>query len=118
MDSLLQTNFIPLAEVKAKLSEKLRDLGDGRRILITSHGRPKAVLLSYGDFLGMLQKPSSAISFVPRRIKFKAWEKESPKRELISKSITRLFATNLLPRKGQKEYKQKIVDSFSRGSKS
>ena len=53
--NLLSIEFLPLSEVKAKLSEVVNtSLTKSKRIAITTNGRPTAVLLSYSDFLSLL----------------------------------------------------------------
>lgn len=114
MDPLLQTEFAPLAEVKAKLSEKIREIGGGRRLLITSHGRPQAVLISYQDYLVLLQERSDSQSQAVGRIDFQQWKSEKGKRKEVASSILRYFDPTKLPRKGQKEYKRRRVAKFDK----
>lgn len=109
MDSLLQSEFAPIAEVKAKLSAMIRRLSGGRRLLITSHGRPQAVLLSYRDYLALLQGPSNPQEKPIGAIDFKTWKQEKPMRQEVRSSLLQYFDPAKLPRKGQKEYKRKRV---------
>jgi len=47
----LAEDIVPIAELKAHLSEVVRDLrGRGRPMVITQNGKPAAVLLSPEDF--------------------------------------------------------------------
>ena len=47
---------IPISSAKAKLLELLRQVEEGHEIVvITKNGIPKAVLLNYDDFAGLLE---------------------------------------------------------------
>lgn len=109
MDSLIQSEFAPIAEVKAKLSAMIRSLSGGKRLLITSHGRPQAVMLAYRDYLALLQEPSALREKPVGAIDFKVWKQEKPMRQEVRSSLLRHFNPAKLPRKGQKEYKRKRV---------
>ena len=92
---------ISIAEMKAKLSEKIRACRElDRSFVITSHGKPRAVLISYEAYRGMTEQQSA-----PRRIKAKEWVKQQ---EAVH-DIKNLFDEKKLSRKGQKGYKQRAV---------
>jgi prevent-host-death family protein len=47
---------IPISSAKAKLLELLRQVEEGHEnVVITKNGLPKAVLLNYDDFAGLLE---------------------------------------------------------------
>src|SRR5215471_17061543 len=102
--NLLSMEFLPLSEAKAKLSEQMRKIiSEGKRIAITTNGRPTAVLVSYEDYKDLLKKAASPEQETPvRTIDFDDWKKGSTKRKKVSDSISRLFDTSRLSRKGQK----------------
>lgn len=111
--------FAPLSEIKAKLSEKVRDLAGRSRIAITTNGRPTAVLLSYADYLALLPSEvsqNSAMSPNGRAIDFDEWRRSRPQRRKVSESIRRLFIPEKLSRKGRKGYKEETLRAFSRRS--
>lgn len=110
-ESLLGTDFLPLAEVKAKLSEKLRGLSQGKRLAITNNGRPTAVLISYPDYLELLRQLSSSRGKAPV-LTLEDWKRDKKKRRKIRNSITRHFDASQLPRKGQKTYKRDTLKKF------
>ena len=120
LNTLSSTEFLPLSEVKATLSAQVRKVVlEGKKIAITSNGRPKAVILAYQDFLEILQKlePECGQATPLKMIDFNDWKKERPHRKRISESIKQLFDTSHLSRKGQKAYKQEKVKSFEKPSK-
>jgi len=48
--------YIPISSAKAKLLELLRQVEEGHEnVVITKNGLPKAVLLNYDDFAGLLE---------------------------------------------------------------
>lgn len=99
--------YINLAEMKAKLSEKVKWSGEkGRRFAITSHGRPKAVLLSYSDYLGLVGSKDAA---TPKTISFDEWNAGRGERQKVIDSVSSLFDAKKLSRKGQKGYKKNEV---------
>jgi len=116
--NLLSMEFLPLSEAKAKLSEQVRKLvAEGKRLAITTNGRPTAVMLSYGDYLELLRKTAPSDAQSPFKvIDFDQWQKEARKRKMISDSISRLFDVSKLSRKGQKSYKKEKVREFQRKS--
>ncbi|GEM_PF-6859825 len=115
-NSLLDTEFIPLSEVKAKLSEQIRKT-TSKRIVITQNGKPSTVLLSYKDYLKLIGQLSGQPLSTAPIIDFEDWKKSFPKRCSVSKSISKLFDVSTLSRKGQKSYKKETVDEFDRLSK-
>ncbi len=115
-NSLLDTEFIPLSEVKAKLSEQIRKT-PSKRIVITQNGKPSTVLLSYKDYLNLVRQLPSETSHKQKVIDFDEWKKTFPQRRKVSQSISKLFDVSTLSRKGQKSYKKETVDEFDRLSK-
>ena len=93
-DSLQSFVFIPLSEVKAKLSEQIQRSAS-KRIAITNHGKPVAVLLSYHDYqklLGQLDShkyPQAAST--GRVIDYEEWKLGSARRKKASQAILDLF---------------------------
>lgn len=114
---LRSVDFAPLSEAKAKLSEFIRRLSGGKRIVLTTNGRPTAVLISYRDFLSLLS-PAGSPGPEPGAdvIRLEDWEKDRPKREKIKQTILGLFDVASLSRKGQKAYKKEKVDEFRRNN--
>jgi prevent-host-death family protein len=107
-------DFAPLSEVKAKLSEYVRLLRR-KRIALTTNGRPSAVLISYEDYLNLSQgragsEPSQETPV--QRISLSEWKKESKNRETVRDSLLGLFDADRLGRKGQKDYKRKLVKTY------
>ncbi len=116
-NDLLSIQFLPLSEVKAKLSELVNTaLIESKRVGITTNGRPTAVLISYSDFLSLLklisENSSSQADLKP--IDFKEWEKQKKDRTIVRDSIFNLFDLKTLSRKGQKTYKRDTVREFDR----
>lgn len=110
---LRRVDFIPLSEAKAKLSEYVRNVSLGRkRVALTTNGRPSAVLLSYSDFLELLNVLQPAPSSTGRVIDFDEWEKGRAERKRVRDSLLRHFDPAKLSRKGQKYYKKRTVESF------
>jgi len=113
-DSLLNTEFVSLAQAKARLSEKIRQASQGTRFAITQHGRPQAVLLSYGDYLELLRVLSMAQGQgTPTILDLAEWKRDRAKRKKIRNSIVRYFDPASLPRKGQKKYKQDALSKLN-----
>lgn len=116
MDSLLKTEFTPLAEAKAKLSALVRKIVGGKRLVITSHGRPQAVLLSFQDYLSLLPETPVSSKEPVGEIQFQNWRRGKPERKEVRASILKHFNPTTLPRKGQKDYKRKRVERFGKKS--
>ena len=112
-NSLLDTEFIPLSEVKAKLSEQIRKT-PSKRIVITQNGKPTTVLLSYQDYLNLIRNVSSQTIKQEQFIDFEQWKTSFPQRRRVSKAISKLFDAATLSRKGQKSYKKEMLDEFDR----
>jgi prevent-host-death family protein len=112
--NLLSFEFVPLSEAKAKLSEQIRKTNEqSKRVAITLNGKPAAVLLSYPDFLALLQATQGVQQEFPERvIDFEGWKKDQKRRLQVRDSILRLFDVEKLSRKGQKSYKQETVREF------
>lgn len=109
---MLNFDFVPLTEAKATLSEQVRN-SKNRRIALTNHGKPEAVLLSYNDFLELLKKVSSNPSETNEKlIPFEKWDRERKNRREVSRSIASYFDMEKLKRKGQKKYKKKRVTNY------
>ena len=113
-DSLIATEFVPLSEAKAKLSEKVRTVSSlGKKIAITTSGKPTAILLGYRDFLSLLKSlPDVSERPTKKIIEIGDWKKGEKKRKEISQSMDRLFFPSQLSRKGQKPYKRKKLREF------
>ena len=102
--------FISVAEAKAKLSEKINAGCElGRVFVITSHGKPRAVLLSYEHYMGLKHEPT-----LPCSISLAEWKHKGPKQRHIANSIKSLFDKNALSRKGQKGYKRNAVKQIEK----
>ena len=109
--SLLNIDFEPLTEVKAKLSEKVARVDkEGRLLAITLNGKPTAVLVPYSEFLSWIQ--SGAGVYKPRQLSVKEWERESKQRREVVASVKNMFNLFKLERKGQKPYKQNALKKF------
>jgi prevent-host-death family protein len=114
--NLLEMDFVPLTEIKAKLSEFVRKMvARSHRLTITTNGKPTAVLLPYSDFLELLRQRSTPIANETEEIMdIKDWRRGRAKRVEISRYIDGLFNPGQLSRKGQKGYKQERVRGFDR----
>ena len=109
--SILNIDFEPLTEIKARLSEKIARIDRQKRLLaITLNGKPKAIIVPYRDFLDWIQAQSRP--YVPRRFRFEEWEKNSGQRKAVSESIKNMFDLSVLKRKGQKPYKDNALKKF------
>lgn len=115
MRHLQGLEYISVAETKARLSEKLSSaVLKGRRFAITSHGKPKAVILGYKDYLSLIENPSPE---APEEISLGEWKKNKKKRSEVVKSISSLFEETRLSRKGQKGYKKDAVSKMGKSKK-
>lgn len=111
--SLLNIDFEPLTEVKAKLSEKVAQVEGGNRLLaITLNGKPKAVLMPYAELLRWIRKMAPAAKEPDWTLS--EWEKTSRQRRKTSESIKNLFDISVLKRKGQKPYKSDALKKFKK----
>ena len=109
--SLLDIDFEPLTEVKAKLSEKVgRVHKEGRLLAITLNGKPKVVLVPYSEFLSWIQSGTGGYKL--RQLSVKEWEKESKQRREVVASVKNMFDLSKLERKGQKPYRQNALKKF------
>ena len=109
MRMLPDLEYVSVAEVKAKLSEKLRRVSShGRRFAITSHGKPKAVLLSYKNYIALLEKRNEGEI---EKISIDEWKKDAKRRKKIVDSVSSLFDLNKLSRKRQRVHKGSVVCS-------
>lgn len=112
---LSRFTFVPLAEVKAKLSAWIRGLVAGQnRVAVTVNGRPQAVLLSYQDYLTLARQHESPQSESRGVIPFEEWKRNRRQQEKVRDSIEGLFDMSSLPRKGQKSFKRETVRGFDR----
>jgi prevent-host-death family protein len=115
MSQVKDLDNISVAEAKTKLSEKLRSVENrGRRYLITSHGKPRAVIISYKEYLSLVQSSDKPTS---RNISLEKWKSESNERNRVIESVSSTFNTSTLSRKGQKEYKQNGVKETRKAKK-
>lgn len=114
-ESLLEMEFAPLAEVKAKLSEMVRRTQGGKRVIITSHGHPSAVLMAFEDFKKLLRGTEKRAADLPP-IDFQDWKKQKGQRKKVTASILGKFNPKTLPRKGQKKYKRDALRGFTKGN--
>lgn len=113
---LLNLEILPLSTVKATLSEQVSKTQVGaKRVAITINGFPRAVLVSYEDFIGLLGKKSEPLG---AKIDYADWKRQEPARLQVRDSVLGLFDMKRLPRKGQKAYKKELVDEFDRKLKS
>lgn len=111
--SLLNIDFEPLTEVKAKLSEKVAKVAKENRFLaITLNGKPAAVLISYREFLAWVQGKQPV--YEPRQLSLKEWDKESKQRREVVSAVKNLFDFESLERKGQKPYKKNALKKFKK----
>ncbi len=96
---------LSVAETKAKLSEKIRACRElDRTFVITSHGKPCAVLMSY-DAYARMREPAEPPLAIDAERRQEAYGKQ---REAVH-DIKELFDEKKLSRKGQKKYKQRVV---------
>ena len=110
--NLLNIDFEPLTEVKAKLSEKIAKVSGQKRLLaITLNGKPAAILVPYSEFLSWVGEKEAPV-YVPRKISLTEWEKERPQRKAVVESIKNMFDLSKLSRKGQKPYKKNALKKF------
>lgn len=114
--NLLTTDFVPLSEAKAKLSEQIRKVvSEAKRVAITTNGKPTAVLMSYSDFLELARSIQTPQQTPPIRVlEIEEWKKERPQRLKVRDSLQKLFEKNTSARKGQKQYKRETVRDFKR----
>ncbi|MCC6272963.1 MAG: type II toxin-antitoxin system prevent-host-death family antitoxin [Deltaproteobacteria bacterium] len=113
---LLSLEILPLSKVKATLSEQVQKTQGRRRIAITSNGLPKAILLSYEDFLELLARGGPRP--VPARVlRYDTWKNEESLRRKARHSVLGLFDMKALSRKGQKTYKRETVRELDRNLK-
>ena len=107
MKRIAELEYIPVAETKARLSEKLRAVEKrNRRYAITVHGRPKAVLIGYREYLSLVEHSAAP---APREITLAQWRRERKARRRVIESVTSRFDASRLGRKGRKGYKRDLV---------
>ncbi len=87
-----------------KPSKKVRKTKQ-KRIAITQHGQPEAILLSYQDFIQLIRQVKNK-NTEPEIIDFKKWDQERKNRAEVSRSIASYFDPSTLSSKGQKTYKK------------
>ena len=109
---LTHYDFQPLSEVKAKLSERLKTLEDqGKHLVITTNGRPSAVIIPYALYLKLLESRQEAS---PREIEFDRWRLDLPHRQQTTKTFLSLFDLDSLSKKGKSSYKEKALRDFQK----
>ena len=95
-----------IADFRKNLAQFIERVTQGKeRVIISQHGKPKAVLLSYLEYLqltGELPKEGKKISL-------QDWLKEKPVREEFAAEVAKRFDSTQLTRKGQKGYKARVV---------
>jgi len=115
MKSTPDLEYISVAETKARLSEKIKNTKTrGRRYAITSHGKPKAVLLNYKDYIALVEEDDPSTR---ETINLNEWIKKKGERQRVVDSIASLFDESKLTRKGQKEYKNESVEELRKNKK-
>jgi hypothetical protein len=81
-------------------------------VVITTNGRPAAVLVSYEDFLALLR--GDALAMPEEVIDLEEWERGRQDRRRVRDSVLDRFQLRTLPRKGQKRYKRETVRGLGR----
>lgn len=115
MKLLEDLEYVSVAETKAKLSEKLKSAeSKGRRFAITSHGKPKAVIIGYKDYIALTENASPAPQ---KEVPFDRLKKTVSQRKGIIESVAALFDERKLTRKGQKGYKREAVGKMEKASR-
>lgn len=105
--------YVSVAEAKAKLSEKLNSVeSKGRRFAITSHGKPKAVIIGYKDYISLVENVAA-----PRGAEISVDELKRKGRKKIVESVASLFDETKLTRKGQKGYKREAVKKMEKATR-
>jgi len=106
--------YVSVAETKAKLSEKIKSAeSKGRRFAVTSHGKPKAVIMGYRDYIALVENAAAPQA---KETSFDALKKKIGKRKNIVESIAALFDERKLTRKGQKGYKREAVRKMEKAA--
>lgn len=107
--------YVSVAETKAKLSEKLNSVeSKGRRFAITSHGKPKAVIIGYKDYISLVE---NAVAPSGNEIPIGSLKKKVAQRKNIIDSVASLFDDTKLTRKGQKGYKREAVGKMEKAAR-
>jgi prevent-host-death family protein len=115
MKLLEELEYVSVAETKAKLSEKLKSVESrGRRFAITSHGRPKAVIIGYKDYISLVENASAPEA---KEMSFDDLRREVGQRKDIIGSVASLFDEKRLTRKGQKGYKREAVRKMAKAAR-
>ena len=106
-----ELEYVSVAETKSKLSEKIRNIiNRGRKYAITSHGKPKVVLIGYQEYIALAE----GVKTKPRKISLEKWKSDASKRGEVINSVSSLFDKSTLSRKGQKEYKKNEVKKMGK----
>ncbi|MFH1653860.1 MAG: type II toxin-antitoxin system Phd/YefM family antitoxin [Pseudomonadota bacterium] len=114
MRILQDVEYVSVAEAKAKLSEKIRRvIESGRRFVITSHGKPQAVLIDYKEYISLIEPAEEGQQIDS----LEEWQGRKKERGKIIESISSLFDESKLSKKGQKEYKTGEVKKISKVKK-
>lgn len=104
MKTIEELEYASIAETKARLSEKIRRVVDNnRRFAITSHGKPKAVLISYKNYIALTSNQNKTEN------QEKVEDMSARDKKTVIKSVTSRFDEKLLSRKGQKDYKNEKI---------
>jgi len=103
---------ISIAEFRATLAKQIERCKAAKRpLVITSHGKAEAVVLSYEQYLGLINQTEQTIE-----LNLASWKKNKKARQKVASSIADLFITENLSRKGQKEYKKNAVRKLQKSS--
>lgn len=112
MRMLSELDYVSVADLKARLSEKLKFVeGKNRRLAVTSHGRPRAVLISYMEYIALTEKSGDDKA---KEIPIEEWQKGRAARKRVIDKIAGLFDETGLTRKGQKGYKKDAVKKMGK----
>lgn len=115
MKLLEDLEYVSVAETKAKLSEKLKSVETrGRRFAVTSHGKPKAVLMGYRDYIALTE---NAAPSPEKEVSFSELKDTVSKKKNIIESVASLFDEKKLTRKGQKGYKREAVRKMEKSAR-
>lgn len=98
--------FTAIAEFRKNLAQFIERVVSGKeRFIISQHGKPKAVLLSYPEYLQL----TGGLPKEGKKISLQDWLKEKPVREEFEEEIAKHFDAAKFARKGQKGYKARAV---------
>ena len=106
-----QEDRLSVAAFRARFAEQIERCNAGRNIIITNHGKPRAVLMSFAEYNALAANTPEARL---QNINMKEWEKGAKERREVADSIASLFDEKKLSRKGQKGYKQRAVKRIAK----